>query len=503
MSESTRVFAHLTAPNAAAYRQVLAAFVEAKERFRLHLRPPEILAQTGDVFGPAELDSLLGYLVEHGNLVATSDTADVRTVEDFYRARFLYQLSRAGEAAEEALAQFRARLEAPAELQTQALSDIRTHLIALEKLLRDGEADVARIHQTVAPLFARFSGLAEQARAFIGSLRRSLDFQALPVEDFLVYKEYLVGYLERFLQELTTSSGEIVLQLERLDGVGIRDALQASADRELVDQLRQDDEARAAERDRWHRRWMGLRGWFIGGDEPSQAQLLRKATRAAIPALLQALDRVHDRRLNRSDRVADLRTLARWFAQSPTDAYAHSLWHAAFLLSPCRHLTIDEQTLAFRDENPVPPTVRWVDDVPMKIHPRLRSGLRVSTPGRRPFVLDHGLAKDAMKRRLAEEAAQLARAREMIATGRARRLSDFSGIPDGAFSLMLECLGSALAQRIDPAKTIRCSSSDGSLSIICAPPDDSSEAAVVTTAGEFRGPDVILTISDSWSSDSP
>lgn len=500
MADSTRVFAHLTAPNAQAYRSVLAAFVEAKELFRLHLRPSEIL-KDNPTLSQAELDGLLGYLVEHGNLLATSDTADVRTVEDFYRARFLYQLSRAGEAAEEALALFRARLEAPAELQTQALGDIRTHLIALEELLRSSPNDVARVHQTVAPLFARFSGLAEQARSFIGSLRRSLDFQALPVEDFLVYKEHLVGYLERFLQELTIATGEIVERLERLEAIGIEPALNAAAERELADQLKQDDEARAAERERWRRRWLGLRGWFIRGDEPSQAQLLRKATRGAIPALFQALDRVHDRRLNRSDRVADFRTLARWFAQAPTDAYAHSLWRAAFLLSPCRHLTIDDETMTRRDEDPVPPATSWLDDAPMRIHPRLRAAGRLSSPGRKPFVLDHGLAKQEMKRRLAEEAAQMARAREMIAGGKARRLSDFSGLPDGAFALMLECLGAALARRIDPGAPVNCTSSDGSLAIVCEPVESPSEAVVLTEAGVFRGPDVLLTISDSWSAD--
>lgn len=498
MTVSTGVFAHLNAPNSEQYRRVLAVFVEAKERFRLHMRPSEILSAAPEL-SAADVSALLAYLVDHGNLIATQDTADVRTVEDFYKARFLYQLSRAGEAAEEALAHFYARLKAPAELQTKALADIRAHLIALQDLLTKTPQDAARIHQTINPLFARFSSLAEQARSFIGSLRRSLDFQALPVEDFLIYKEHLVGYLERFLQELAISSGDIVVRLEQLDTVGIGAALDAAADRALADQLRQDDEARLAERQRWRGRWLGLKGWFVGGQEPAQAQLLRQATRTAIPALLQALDRMHDRRLNRSDRAADYRMLARWFAQAPADAYAHSLWRAAFLLSSCRHLTIDEETLAQRDAEPVDPATSWLDDQPMRIHPRLRAGGRLSSPGRRPFVLDHGLAKDEMRRRQAEEAAQMERAREMIATGKARRLSDFSGIGDKAFGLMLDCLGAALARRTNPAEVIQCSSSDGSLTITCEPVEGSPEVALVTECGVFRGPDVVLTIADSWS----
>lgn len=500
MAEPLRVFAHLSAPNAAAYRAVLAVFIEAKERFRLHLRPDDILSELPQISDGVELDALLTYLVDHGNLVATADTADVRTVDDFYRARFLYQLSRAGEAAEDAMALFHARLEAPGELQTQALADIRTHLGALEELLTSSPEDVARVHQTVTLIFARFAGLAEQARSFIGSLQRSLDLQAAPVEDFLGYKQHLIGYLERFLLELAVTSGDVVARLERLETAGIETALHSAADRDVADQIRQDEVARAAARTRWRRRWHGLRGWFIGDGAPSQAQLLRARTRTAIPALLHALDRLHDRRLKRSDRVADFRTLARWFALSPDDSYAHSLWHAAFLLAPCRHLTVDDATLAARAASPVPPTTSWLDDAPMLIHPRLRSSGRLHLPGRRPVVLDHGLAKVELRRRLAVEAEQLSRARQLIASGQARRLSEFATLPDDAFGVMLDCLGAALARRSDPHGTVRCTSGDGSLTIVCEPLPEAPEAAVTTDSGVFRGPDMLLTISESWAS---
>ncbi|MFD0266011.1 DUF2397 family protein, partial [Streptomyces sp. NPDC127106] len=37
-------FAHLTAPNAVLYRHVMRAFVTAKERFAVHLRPEDVYA---------------------------------------------------------------------------------------------------------------------------------------------------------------------------------------------------------------------------------------------------------------------------------------------------------------------------------------------------------------------------------------------------------------------------------------------------------------------------
>ncbi|MFD9515735.1 DUF2397 family protein [Streptomyces sp. NPDC059979] len=73
-------FAHLTAPNAVLYRHAMRAFVTAKERFAVHLRPEDVYAalpaeaRSDGVDGVAKaLDSLVGW----GNLRADPDTARV------------------------------------------------------------------------------------------------------------------------------------------------------------------------------------------------------------------------------------------------------------------------------------------------------------------------------------------------------------------------------------------------------------------------------------------
>jgi len=53
---------------------------------------------------------VLGRLVEWGDLRVDPDTSRVTTVEDFHRARFLYQLTHAGEAAERALGVYEEQL---------------------------------------------------------------------------------------------------------------------------------------------------------------------------------------------------------------------------------------------------------------------------------------------------------------------------------------------------------------------------------------------------------
>lgn len=76
----------------------------------------------------------LSQLAEWGNLESQPDTARVSSIEDFYRARFLYRLSVGGEAVEAALTTFAHALQRRGELQTVALEDIFNRLQALPAL---------------------------------------------------------------------------------------------------------------------------------------------------------------------------------------------------------------------------------------------------------------------------------------------------------------------------------------------------------------------------------
>ncbi|MFD5495480.1 DUF2397 family protein [Streptomyces sp. NPDC127091] len=66
-------FAHLTTPNAPLYRQVMRAFLAAKKRFAVHLRPEEVYASLGAGSRTADVEAVtqaLDKLVEWGNLRA-------------------------------------------------------------------------------------------------------------------------------------------------------------------------------------------------------------------------------------------------------------------------------------------------------------------------------------------------------------------------------------------------------------------------------------------------
>lgn len=501
-----KTFAYLNAEKSSVYLAVMRVFTEAKARFALHLRPQEIIDELrasydgslpidADTLDSETIDAVLNQLCEWGNLTSHPDTTDVATVEEFYRPRYLFQITREGEAADQALSAYERALRESGELQAAALSDIRALLGELLSYCSSAEPDEAKVHRTLSLLRTRFRELTSKAQTFIASLQRTIDLHEKEVEAFRSYKEALIDYLERFIGELVIATADIAATLETLRASGVDKLLRIAADRDLADAVSPTDQDRAAAVSAWVARWDGLRGWFINlPDHASQAEILRARARSAIPALLSAVAGINERRANRSDRSTDLRTLARWFAQADTDLDAHRLWRAAFGLTPARHLRIDQQTLDERDAKPVPPQESWLSAPPLCITPRLRQSGRYTRRGRPNEVIDCAAEKARLARAAEVEAEQIEAARRRLATGERIRLSEIGELDSAAFDLFLDLLGEALAARGTGNSPIETTSSDGSIVVKLSPIGNGHFATIKTSAGHFRGPDHFVVI---------
>lgn len=496
-------FGHLTAPNAELYRQIMGTFVTAKRRFTVHLRPEDVQQGLDDTELPTIVDAL-ARLVDWGNLRADPDTSRVTTVEDFHRARFLYQLTQRGEAVEEAVARYDEALGRRGALQTVALADIATQLRALLALARQPEPDPAKVHLLLRGLVDRFTDLASNAQAFMGSLQRTIDLHDADIDVFQAYKDRLISYLERFIKDLVSTGAEIARLVEASNGTGVSRLLDIAAYRESEDAApgpdaegTSTDDARTEEFERgqrlWRERWRGFSDWFLSRPQhPSQAKLLRAQARAAIPALLQVVSTLNERRAGRSDRSADYRALARWFAQAPTEQDAHRLWRSAFGMSPARHLAIDEAS----QENPVPASTPWAEAPPLEISPQLRRTGSYERRGRQHRVVDRSAQRRYLAELAAREAEQTAAARAALATAHPTRLSDFGKLDPEPFRLFLGLLGDALSARTPGVDTVRTTTSDGTLAIRLTAVPDGRRATIHTSNGVFSGPDQLIEIFD-------
>jgi len=210
------LFRHVSAEKAQFYRLVMESFAAAKRQFRLHLRPDEVQLEAQWPGPPPALEEIqlaLSQLAEWGNLESQPDTARVSSIEDFYRARFLYRLSVGGEAVEAALTTFAQALQRRGELQTVALEDIFNRLEALLALAGEPVPDAAKVHEVLRDLVRVFEGLADNAQAFMAGVARTIELQQADVKAVLAYKQRLIGYLERFIGDLVGRSGAIAQRI--------------------------------------------------------------------------------------------------------------------------------------------------------------------------------------------------------------------------------------------------------------------------------------------------
>lgn len=500
-------FAHVNAANAGLYRRVMGAFVVAKRRFTVHLRPDDVheyLLASGDAAPDHDtIVDALSQLGAWGNLRSDPDTSRVTTVEEFHRARYLYQMTREGEAAEAALATYDAALGRRGSLQAAALGDIVVQLRALLELAVNADPDPARVHLSLEQLATRFNDLADNAQAFMSSLQRTIDLHDAEVGAFLAYKDRLIEYLERFIKDLVATGAEISRLVLRLQDLGIDRLLDIAARRVSADAAPGAEDAVefefARERLLWADRWAGFRGWFLSeAGHHSQASLLRTQARAAVPRLLAVVATLNDRRAGRSDRSADFRALALWFAQAPDDASMHRLWRTAFGLHSSRHLTIDAATLDARDEKSVSPNTSWSDAPAIMISPRLRQTGQYERRGKPNNVIDRSERKRFLAERAAAEAAQTEAARAALTAkvGVSSRLSDLGVLEPGEFRLFLQLLGDALAAKAPGVRSVETTTSDGMLGISLHELDSGQLAEIHTEAGVFRGPDHRICITD-------
>ncbi|WP_243867016.1 TIGR02677 family protein [Actinophytocola oryzae] len=506
-------FAHLSAPNAPLYRDVLMTFARARDRFIVHMRPEDVIADLGRPGETDEVVAALDKLVEWGNLRADPDTSRVTSVADFHRARYLYQLTAGGQAAEQAIAVYEEAIGRRGSLQSVALADIAAQLRSLvDMAARQADPDPAKVHLLLLGLAERFAGLADNAQAFMASLRRVIDFADGDVDAFVAYKQRLIDYINRFIADLANRGAEIATVLAHLESAGVERLLLVAARREAADavpDLTEDgpgdqepgdayDAAVTESLNSWRNRWRGLRDWFVSADSrhPSQARLLRGAAVTAITQLIDTVAAFNERRSGRSDRSADFRTLARWFAEAPDDVSAHALWRAAFGLTPARHLTVTPDTVAeWEQERPLPSTP-WREAAPVRISPQLRKTGSYERRGRPNRVADRAEQRQLLAAQAAREVAETSAARARLRTDGPTLLSELGVLDTRAFRLFLGLLGDALSARLPGDTEVRTTTGDGTMEIRLSLVPDGGIVVVPTEDGELRGPQHVVDIVD-------
>jgi len=500
-------FKYVTADNAPIYRAVMQVFFDARQSYVIELRPNDVLdrLRTSRLFAEIPTDEALDYhlsqLVDWGNLAAAHDPGAVARLEDFYRKRFLYHLTAVGEAAHRAVLDVEATAGRSGSLQSTMLAKNRDALRALAECSADSPAPPDDVLGLLHDLHTAFDTLTEEANRFIGELDRSTAPDRIEEERFVLYKQALLAYISRFVEQLRRLADEIRAGIEAVELAGAHRLIElASRSPDLPPALGTEDPVAAwiAEQ---RARWSGVRAWFVGDSSAvPTVERLAEVAREAVVSLTRTLGRLNDRRTRPVDRAADFRALARWFTACPDDRAAHKLWYAAFGLAPARHFHLQDD-----DPDLVAPGTSWWDAPPVNVPIRLRTRGSISAAGRPAAAADHSLTRQWIAQKRRRERAQLQDAVRRFAGQGPLSFRELALLKAAEFDLLLALLDEALSAPRCPDGARAARTADGRFLLTLQPPPAGHTELVPidTPAGRLWCLDYRLEVKDALAASAP
>jgi uncharacterized protein (TIGR02677 family) len=379
-----------TSENTAMYIAVLAALAEAAQAYRLQLRTAEIRARLVDSPGleaeEAAVRDILDQLRSWGCVDWVQDPS-IRaiSIEEYLKRHELWEITPIGTATLEAVESLLGATLESGALQRTMFRQVRATLTELSSAVNAGDAAGVYLH--LRDLDLALAQLATNAREFYATVNRIAREERLDDHVFLLYKDQLIAYLQSFHDDLVRNRSLIAADLAVLD----RDHRTT-----LLRLAEEGDDSRgpfAAGAD-WQQRWDGMLDWFVPGRAArSEVDALGAATTVAIRELLTLLRRLTEQATRPVNRASELRETAAWFAGSETDDEAHTLFDAAFGLSPVDHVGLTVADADAEGRNP-----SWWDvtpvDVPLSLRAHGRRPARGATGKRR----DYSEVKRALER---------------------------------------------------------------------------------------------------------
>lgn len=477
-----------------------------------------------------QLVAVLAALAGWGLLEVSQDhTATYATPEEFERRNLQWSLAPKGEAAVAGLFAALESLRHVASLQPAVLDAIGDALGEIADLL-DAPAEPRAdniVWVRLKEVEAHLAGLVTSVRQFNTQLQRLVRSGGEPAESeppvggrveggraggppestappasaasagppdapdgtdvFLEVKQRTVAYLQDFVDDVDRPRRRIERAMRRLEGRTAALFDRAVRGANLAPVAGDDPTAGwIAER---QRRWDALAAWFAPvGAEPARVQGLLGVARAAIIELLRVLERRWDERRRSASVARDLRVLAGWFADAPTENDAHRLFHAAFGLWPARHAH-----LMADDDQARQPRRSWGETEPVEVAPSLRTVGSLDQRGRSKAVASPDRYRAHRLRAQADELASHHEVRAGLATDGTVRLADLPDLDPAAFAELLALLAAALDAHVTADGTRRALSADGQVEVVLSP-HDGGHARLRTAAGVLTAPNFGLSL---------
>jgi uncharacterized protein (TIGR02677 family) len=426
------------------YRAILAVFAGT---FFAEFTPEEIVtAVAGAGVDPAVVPDRLERLRQWGNLTVSSSVGNPLSLDDYYRRRNRYLITRPGQEVYEAVERL---LAGAAEIGDVQAGRLRELLRAMATVAEDAEAgfvgpperlvDAAR---TAFDVHERFTTELTQFFAELNQWQSRYDLDADEVQ-FLA--GVLVDYVGEQLTEIERMARPIGRLLELIlpvvepmvdtmrTGLASRVDAAGLADRVAV---RRQPGTRAED-------WEHLAMWFVATPgRPARLDQLTRQALAAVRTLTANLTRLSRVGLGATSRRTDLVRLAGYFDRAASTTEAHQLAAGAFGLGSWRHFGM----LAADGDDPVATTTSWADAPRARVPVSMRRRGDTTQRGRASPIRDRSAERELLRRQRERERADSGRIAEEILAWSGTPPDHRASLTMPAFVTLRDLVGQATAR---------------------------------------------------------
>ena len=393
------LFRYLAVPDWRDYRTILGVFAGT---FFAEFTPEEVAAEPAVVDGGIDpgavadrLESLRGW----GNLTVSSSVGNPSSLEDYYRRRNRYLITRAGQEVFQIVEGVLSAVDEIADVQAGRLRamDQALHELGEHAAQNFEGASAEELADKVRAIFDTHALFTTELTQFFADLNQWQSRYDLDADEVQLFAGVLVSYVSEQLAEMERMARPIARRLEvilpRLPALlgALRSGLAARVnDAGLAGSVAVRRLPGSAARD-----WGHLADWFAApaGRTSRLDQLTRQAV-AAVRTLTANVTRLSRSGLGATSRRSDFLRLARFFDRAATADGAHQIAAAAFGLGSCRRLG----TLSADAEDPEPSTTAWRDASKAVVPVSLRERGDITQRGRPTPLRDRRRQRELMQR---------------------------------------------------------------------------------------------------------
>lgn len=380
------------------YRAILRVFAST---FFAEFTPQEVEAEVAPVgIDPSVVADRLESLRRWGNLTVSSSVGNSSNLDDYYRKRNRYLITRAGQEVFELVEGILAGVDEIGDVQAGRLRDLHHALGALNEVgkVGFGHANSQDLADAVRTVFDLHEGFTKELAQFFTELNQWQSRYDLDADEVQFFAGVLVDYVHEQLTEIERMARPIARTLEQIipQVADLLPALQSG----LAVRV---EEAGLAQNMSVRRLpgtvladWKHLEAWFSA--PPGQVSRIDGLTRQAVAAvrtLTANVTRLSRVGLGAASRRSDFVRLAGFFDRADSSELAHQIAAAAFGLGSCRRLG----DLSADSDDPAPTITPWRDAPRATVPVAMRERGETTTRGLATPIMDRRQERDLLRRR--------------------------------------------------------------------------------------------------------